>query len=536
MKKKNIIAIALSALLAFGAASCSTENNVQRELTEEELKKIASSIPDYSSSTEKFEFFGYSAADDGYWVDDGNTYYVGEDLRTVENFTLYKDCGLTFMHPQESAGILQGDHFTFATSNIKKVMDVAEEAGIGRVIVPDHRITALAATIVSSGLKAYESQNADEINTFNAQTDIYDIFDNETCALQQDKLDALIISFMEEYSQHPAFYGVQLPDEPSPKVMNGIAVVYDTIKRLYPEAFILSNIFPPAGFPPSVWELESTATPEQIAEFAHTGRSEQFANWKNYLIHYLDTVKIDYLMYDSYPITEDGIHFSYVLGLQIAAEVCKEKGVDFYVVSQSTTRLNNRFLDEGAVSWLNNMQIGLGVKTIGYYTYYDRDTSDYVDGSSFVNHFGEPNDLYYIMQKKLKQNHQFAPTVLSFEYQESSVISVSGGTYVSQYIQNGMTTGKFAKVSDIELDKEAALVSELYDKKNDRYMYMVENIVDPMYTGSKSWQTATLKFNTEYKYAVVWKNGESTVIRLADNQYTISQHPGDAVYVIPFNA
>ena len=79
------------------------------------------------------------------------------------------------------------------------------------------------------------------------------------------------------------------------------------------------------------------------------------------------------------------------------------------------------------------------------------------------------------------------------------------------------------------------MVNELYDAENDRYMYMAMNIVDPDYQGSLVYQTITLEFAPEYKYALVYKNGEPSLYKLKNNRLDVKGAPGDASFVIPFN-
>ena len=121
-------------------------------------------------------------------------------------------------------------------------------------------------------------------------------------------------------------------------------------------------------------------------------------------------------------------------------------------------------------------------------------------------------------------------------YNASGVYSAQAlNKYNAEFINNSTVTNDFVKVSKVEVDKESALVTELADSANSRYMYMVQNIVDPVYTGSASWQTTTLTFNEGYNYAVVWRDGKQEVVKLVNNQYKVTQHPGQAVYVIPFS-
>jgi hypothetical protein len=78
------------------------------------------------------------------------------------------------------------------------------------------------------------------------------------------------------------------------------------------------------------------------------------------------------------------------------------------------------------------------------------------------------------------------------------------------------------------------MVNELYDAENNRYMYMAMNIVDPEYQGSPVYQTITLEFASEYKYALVYKDGEQTLHKLKNGKLSVKGAPGDASFVIPF--
>ena len=78
------------------------------------------------------------------------------------------------------------------------------------------------------------------------------------------------------------------------------------------------------------------------------------------------------------------------------------------------------------------------------------------------------------------------------------------------------------------------MATELYDEENDQYMYMIQNVVDPKYQGAKAYQTATVKFSSEFTHALVYRNGEPTIEKLRNGKLTVKQHPGEAVYVLPY--
>ena len=68
-------------------------------------------------------------------------------------------------------------------------------------------------------------------------------------------------------------------------------------------------------------------------------------------------------------------------------------------------------------------------------------------------------------------------------------------------------------------------------------MYAVQNIVDTTYKGSKYFQTTTLSFDEkEYDFALVYRNGESTIQKLEKGVILVKNAPGEAVFVIPYKS
>ena len=141
------------------------------------------------------------------------------------------------------------------------------------------------------------------------------------------------------------------------------------------------------------------------------------------------------------------------------------------------------------------------------------------------------------MQNIMTNNQKFAPTVLQFKYQKSGCFTKepmeTGGKHLFNMETNVQT---YTKVKNVVIDKECAMINELYDKENDRYMYMAMNIVDPDFTGSSVYQAITLEFDKkEFKYALVYRDGVSSLHKLKDGKITVKGAPGDASFIIPFN-
>ena len=93
----------------------------------------------------------------------------------------------------------------------------------------------------------------------------------------------------------------------------------------------------------------------------------------------------------------------------------------------------------------------------------------------------------------------------------------------------------FTALKNVEINKEVALVTELYDEAKQNYMYMVQNIVDSTRKGSKAFQTTTLTFDSKYTHVAVFVKGEQTVKKLEKGGKLILKHKaGEATYVMPF--
>ena len=480
-------------------------------LTASEVEVLNGYMPDYSDNSYTFDFLGYTALG-SYSGHNGEQVEGKEDYRNLYRVEEYKDAGMTILYLQSAACIPNGvgsDSFNFATSKMKAVMDMALQANMTKVVACDYRIVALT--------NATESL----------------IGEGGQFATQED-LDAQIKKWMAPYATHGAFYGVQLRDEPSYTQLTALGQVYRSIKRVYPNAYVHCNLFPCTedAVTNGVMAEPSAELVAKYTDLGYGANATILAGWEGYLTAFLDATGADYIMYDKYPLNVSGANELYLAAMQVSANVAKERGVAFKFVSQSYTGTTTpRVLTEEDLRWLNNMQLGFGIDQLGYFTYFTRD--GFLDGASFITSDGEKTDLYYAMRKIMAENQEFASTILSFDYQASATYTAH--TAYSNNLANYCADNAFAKLQNVFVNQENALVSELYDKTSDKYMYMVQNLVDPFGGSVKATQTVKLTFNENYKYAIVWKNGKQSVVKLENNEYVVTQNAGEAVYVIPFN-
>ena len=96
----------------------------------------------------------------------------------------------------------------------------------------------------------------------------------------------------------------------------------------------------------------------------------------------------------------------------------------------------------------------------------------------------------------------------------------------------------FKFVSGVTTSTDATLVTELYDKDNYNYMYMVMNTIDPYEkntNGNDTLQTITVTFDGTFDMVYVYdQTGARTSVQLINNTYTVTLTAGQAVYLLPY--
>ena len=461
--------------------------------------------PDYSDSTLQMDFYGYSPPTDGTYNLDGETFTTGEDYRTAARYEEYMDCGMTILLAQSSGGWNAGD--VWETSKAKIVLDAAYEAGLDRVILVDYRIQNLSrteGTIIGPG-----KQFADT-----------------------DALDDYIEDCMAPYINHPALYGMQLVDEPRYTLFESIRDVYQSIKRVAPQLFVQCNLYP----------LDTD--PSSLTFYPQTSTNNVYDRYEAYVNQYINTVGMDYVMVDSYPMMASNIKMQHIRGLQIIAEICAQRGLKFFLVGQTceiyrSGSLYLRRVTKDDMYWQTNLALGLGVSQMSYFTYWNKQDNNtmgevFTNGTAIMTREGVKTELYYALQDIHSEIQQLAPTILNFKYSSSTYETKTPTSFTTSYLASA-TKGDLEYVTDIEVDKESVFVSELKDDNKGYTMYMVMNCINPVYTdGTATRQTTTLTFSSNFTRAVVFNEGVKTDVALNNGKLSFTLDPGHAQFVIPY--
>ncbi len=446
--------------------------------------------------------YAYSPPSDGMFNFDGVAYYCGKDFRTVEQYKIYKDCGFNILLGQIGAQY-KGEEWE--TSKAKMVMDRSFEGGVKKMILLDSRIFDLSRTadgIIGEGKKF-------------------------AC---EEELDEFIKQCIVPYKDHPAFYGLQLVDEPRFPLMRAIGQVYRSIKRVSPQTMVQCNLNPPFFI---------------FASKMLEGDGDFPTRYKRYLNTFLDETGADYFQYDFYPFISEvntSIYPMYFKGLRISAEVANERNVNFNIVMQSMAyRINcaplYRTLDRADMFYQANALLGFAARHFSYFTYWSKGDCNingeyFPDNLAIMTRLGEKTPLYDYVKEVNEMIQKLAPVIKDFEYvadeHNAKWPCVSRPGYLLQ-IDN---VKPLKHVKYFSPDKEVVFINELYDKERGRYLYRIMNTTDPYYGKDTGEQTTEVQFDDTYRYADVFSNGEWKTVELEKGKYVAKLQPGFADYLI----
>ena len=509
--KKWITATLCSTLiLSCGLSSCG-----------EGLDKNA---PDYSSYTDEFITWAYAATYDGWWQTvDENEEFVRIDnsddtpvaITTKESLQEYKDAGfntlmINYVYPFNSA------KDNWENSPTKQIMDWCAELDL-KCMVWESVVRGLASTEES----LINPDKADGKKFFNTQ----------------EELNGYLYSMIKDVVAHPAFFGFSILDEPSYKVFPAFGQVYAAIQNCAPGAFVNMNLL----------GMSTDYNSNTRAKYSpNTATLSPYDAYTDYITRYTEYTKAPYIQVDVYPMrgNDDAptITANAIRTPQRLAEWCKERDMDLYYVMQ-TSGFTVGFGDavtpicrnpnKRDMYWQTNVAMAFGVKQYSYWGYYpvvNTASEHYDETSSFLDIAGNKNDMYYWMQDIHSEMQIAAKALLQFDYQTSGAYYKGPITGSKMHI-SGLNKGSYTKLTAYEANTEGAfLITELYDKANDRYGYYIVNITDTFYSGASN---TTLTFDG-YNKVQIYDRGQISNKALKKNTLSLELGYGQGMFVIPY--
>ncbi len=481
---KKVLCIVLAMILLLCCTACAKTDGSEQTAG-------PATPPDYSSSVAYLPIYGYTPppADRD-----------GVNYQTLESYKTYKEAGLNILLLQADDGY---DGEPWETSHLKEQMDLATEAGIDKIIVFDHRLWRLTGFNTSLIGNRYSTEA---------------------------ELDEYVANCVKDYSAHPSFYGIQLRDEPAYNYFPSIGDLYRSLKRVLPNHFIQFNLLP--------------ANNGAKASYCSGGSGMELAEaYKLYLTKFLDATGADYIMFDSYPMAGTSIRAAHFTTLQVANEVAQERGVKIYAVAQTCSYSTNgaiqtRVCTENDLYWQTNVYMGFGIKQLSYFNYWKKNDANgevFFDNASLISNNGQKTEIYSHVQKINGELQNFAKISMHFDYVRSFYSASQPSDYSVSYL-SGLQLGNLTHVVNVTFDaNQAVLITELYDKESGNTMYMIQNILDPLYVEGEG--DCVLNAEVTFKdctHLLVIDKGVQSTVELQKGRYNITLQPGHAVFVIPY--
>ena len=429
-------------------------------------------------------------------------YVVGQNVensfRTVERYKEYKDVGFN-MVMSGCVGTYYGEEWE--TSMCKKLMDTVQAAGIDKYIVGDQAFYEMSCErdgLIGEGKR----------------------FDSE------ESLDKFVADRIKNYSKHPIFYGIYLKDEPHYYCFKAFGQLYRSVKRICPKAFIYCNLLP----------LDTLRWMDE----RYPKGGDLLERRKKYLNLFLDETGADYIKYDDYTFCHNKENKVMLLRcLQEAAALCRDRNINLMFVAQSfSMKIGGKEYwwtpNEQEMRYQLNLLLGFGVRELGFFTYMPHGANaveEFPDDGAMITRAGEKTQLYYDTQKVIKEIKEIIPVVTKFTYRHSAYEVQTFQSFLKQL--DFAVNEKLDNVDSFSTDREGVLINELYDDKNDQYLYCIVNMAEVRCEAEiGKVQTTTVQFDKKFQYADVFVNGKWQKCALADGVLTTKLLPGDSVYVL----
>lgn len=309
-----------------------------------------------------------------------------------------------------------------------------------------------------------------------------------------------------------AVTGFLYQDEPTYSGIDALESLAENHVQYYSDRLFFSNLFP---------EHDDSDT----GVFGgHT--------YEEYVAHFCDTVysiitENRLISVDCYPLYADGrIRTQWLTCYEVIAKYAKQYDADFHFYVANTQHSTYRALDLENLRFLVNVAMTYGANALGYFTY-----QNYEDGwgDGLVEEDGiTPTETYYYAQQVNSELLSWDHVFLNFEWDCTMALEgASDG-------ENPCFAGLQYAVDSIDaLTTVAASEDTLIGRftgKDGEVGLMFTNFRDPE---DNKTDTVTM-FLKDAQQAVVYVNGERTVVEAVGGMLTLSIAPGGAAFVIPF--
>lgn len=455
---------------------------------------------------------------------DGFTIVNDVDFSSKEKLQEYKDAGF-------DAIILTNAEME---ENLR-VMDICYELGI-KCIVTDFWILD---GVTTTGMLVDES-NPDPATARKFKT--FDILVEQVKA----RLDV--------FCSHPAFYGINLRDEPTIAYLEDYGDMYRAIRAAETQCLKYDGTY----FKENEIYLHANLLPLGVKGTGYATDYDTLGEaYISYVRSFLEATGANRLSVDIYEFRRDGVFPGFFSTMQMFRELCKEYGAEMTYVQQSFNTYSGSTEAYARVTRAEMMSetytaIGMGVSHLSYYTYLPYQSQS-ISGTHTLNHFmdwdGNKTNVYYYGQAAMEEARFLSDIVFNYDWQGAKFIvnpdpdAMRFGTAAYLTSRADSVTGtnapfdqshEFELIKNVKLDNDIVFISELYDDDNDLYMYMVQNVLNP-----RDAEIDVVDINVEvdfgegYDYVAEIADGVINYVKLDKGVYKTTLAAGYAHFIVP---
>lgn len=532
MKKRlvKILTLALASIMTVGTLfGCAETGNVRATCPE------GFYFPEYKieDSGKTYESFAYGGTRGLNKFDiDGVVIENDIDFSSKEKLQEYKDAGFTVLFMT----------FSDDEENLR-VMDIAHELGLKCIITDFWILDGVTTT----------GKLIDENNP-------YPIVGRKFQNMDQLK-EALKVE-LSVYCSHPAFFGLNLRDEPTIAYLEDYGDMYRGIRAAETELkkhdgtfFKEEEIYLHANLLPlgindakAYWDDASTTG----VDYTTLGDA-----YNKYVRAFLAATGANHFSVDIYEFRRDGIFPGFFSTMQMFRTACKEYGAEMTYVQQSFNTFTGSTESYARITRAEMMSetytsIGMGVTHFSYYTYLPY-ASQSINGTHTINHFmtwnGEKTNVYYYGQAAMKEAKFLSDIVYNYNWQGAKFIvnpnpdEMRFGTAAYLGSRADTNTGtnapfdqshEFTLVKNVTIDNDILLLSELKDEKNNMYMYMVQNVLNPRDAQVDVTDVnVSVEFDATYEWVAEISDGVINYVKLDNGVYKNTLAAGYATFIVP---
>ena len=407
-----------------------------------------------------------------------------------------------------------------------------EETGyINYATEENYRLIAESGATTAYSLYATDQESAATDLALAEKVDIDYYVRDDTIRQHLDMTDEEIAEtdLFDAYKDSPAFKGHLVVDEPGAHQFDDLAALKQKYEKMFPGKDFYVNLYPTyAGA--ALWRTDS---------------------YFEYIDQYIEKVQPEFLSYDSYPLLTDAygttsLQEDYLFNKEIIATKTKEAGIPFWTFIQTIGfgLVNRRPQSKADIAFQVYTDLSYGAKGIQHFCYWQPLTSDgngTVFTEAMISKDGQKTDIYEYAQAVNLEIQTFANAFLNFEWQgttnyldeegvrNSAFNMVNDSSVLAERLNKEYPTKESERIESVT-NKEDLLIGSFLDK-NGYDGFMLVNSGDP----AKNLENAIeIGFNNASK-AVVYANGERTVVELDGGTYKATLQSGEGQFVIPFN-